>query len=52
MTRGVAVTEGDLATVKTQGLTADAEYVRIVDYLELYIKEYVLGEEIYDDYED
>ena len=33
-------------------MTADTEYIRIVDYLERYIKEYVLGEEIDDDYED
>lgn len=33
-------------------MTADTEYIRIVDYLERYIKEYVLDEEIDDDYED
>ncbi len=30
MTQGVAVTEGELATVKTEGLTPDAEYVYYV----------------------
>lgn len=33
-------------------MTADTEYIHIVDYLERYIKEYVLDEEINDDYED